>query len=110
MKLRALYRTGSWLRRLRVSEPELREAVADAAASALQEEIERVAGVSAFTAKRDGRHIVGSASAEDAAREFGTLEQAATPWLAPVLPLVREPLRAAGQSAAASVVSSQRKP
>jgi hypothetical protein len=109
MKLHALHRSGLWLRRLRVMDAKLREAVTDAAADALQAEIARVAGVSSFNAKHDGSRIVGSASAEDAAREFGTLSEPATPWLAPVLPLAREPMRAAAQSAAARAVSSQRK-
>ncbi len=109
MKLRTLYRSGFSLRRLRAMDAKLRDAVTDAAADALQEEIAHVAGVSSFNAKQGGRRVVGSGSAEDAAREFGTLAEPATPWLAPILPLAREPMRAAAQSAAARAVSSQRK-
>lgn len=109
MKLRARYRSGLSLRRLRAIDANLQSAVVDAAANILQDEVDRVAGVSSFTAERGGRRVVGSVAAEDAAREFGTLTEPATPWLSPVLPLVREPMRAAAMVAAARALSSQRK-
>lgn len=109
MKLRARYRAGAWLRSLRASDARLRDAVADAAAEAFCNEVERAAGVTPFIAKLGTRRVVGSASAEDAASEFGALDQPPTPWLAPVLPLAREPMRAAARTAAVRAVSSQRK-
>lgn len=42
------------------------------------------------------------------AREFGTLEQNATPWLAPSLPTARSPMRAAAQTAVARALSALR--
>jgi len=109
VKLRTAFRAGVWLRRLRASNADIRDAVADAAAEALRNEVERTAGIAPVIENVGHRRLVGSASAEDAAREFGTLEQTATPWLAPVLPLAREPMRAAALSAAARAVSPQRK-
>lgn len=97
MKLRASF-AGLFTRRLRALEPALREAVADAAANALRNEIERYDGAAISVASQGMRRAVGSNDPADAAREFGTLTQPASPWLAPVLPLALEPMRAAANA------------
>lgn len=104
MKLRAVYSAGRLFRRLRRADAVLREAALDAAADALRGELQRSA--SAITVASQGSHrSVGSADPADATREFGTLTQTPSPWLAPVLPLALEPMRAAVDAAAARAVS-----
>lgn len=95
MKLRGAYSAGRLLRRLRAADSVLREAALDAAAEALRGELARESGSAIVIATQGARRSVGSTDISDAAREFGTLEQAPSPWLAPVLPLALEPMRAA---------------
>ena len=97
---------GRLLRRLRATDTALREAAVDAAAEALRVELQQPGG-NAISVRSEGpRRSVGSSDPVDAAREFGTLEQLPAPWLAPVLPLALEPMRAAANTAAARAVSA----
>jgi hypothetical protein len=96
------------LRLLRSAETRLREAAVDAAAEALRDELLR-RGDSAVAITAQGmRRTVGSADPADAAREFGTLERSPSPWLAPVLPLALEPMRAAADASAARALSRRK--
>ena len=54
------------------------------------------------------RQIVGASDPESIAREFGSLDIEATPWLAPSLPAAQGPMRAAIATAAARAISSLR--
>lgn len=92
--------------RFRKAEPALREAVLDAAAEALHRELQYVGAPETEISTLGPQRFVGSSNVADAAREFGTLEQNPSPWLAPVLPLALEPMRAAATRAAARAVSS----
>lgn len=95
MKLRTVFSAGRTLRRLRSADKQLREAAVDAAADALHGSLTR-AGESAVTVRAtDIRLAIGSQDPADAVREFGTLNQSPSPWLAPALPLALEPMRAA---------------
>lgn len=107
MKLRAVLSSAAFARRLRAADSMLHEAVVTAAAEALRGELEGAAGStsSLFVTPHGVRRVVGSSDPADAAREFGTPEQAPSPWLAPVLPLALEPMRAAADAAAARAVS-----
>ncbi len=98
MKLRVRNRPGAAWPRLRARDAVLKQAVVDAASEALRDELHRHANVAVAVADHGERRAVGSADPVAAAREFGTLEQPASPWLAPLLPLVREPMRAAADS------------
>lgn len=106
MRLRVIHSSGRLLQRLRGVDSALREAAIDAAAEALREELQREHTNPIFVAPQGSRREVGSPDAADAAREFGTLEQTPLPWLAPVLPLALEPMRAAVDAAAARAVSA----
>ncbi|MBY0531546.1 MAG: hypothetical protein K2P86_06200 [Xanthobacteraceae bacterium] len=106
MKLRAIHSPGRLLRRLRSADAALREAALDAAAEALRGELERNGENMVFVQPQGLRRSVGSADPADAVREFGTPEQMPIPWLASVLPLALEPMRAAVNTAAARAVSS----
>lgn len=108
MKLRARFLPGQIAKRLQGAERVLREAVPEAAAQALHGELRKGAKVLTLKAQ-DTRRFVGSSDLEDIAREFGTLEKSPSPWLAPVLPLARGPMRAAVTRAAARAISSLRK-
>ncbi len=105
MRLRSIYKSGAWLRRLRAQDQSLKHAIADTAAEALRDEVARNANLSLSITAEGAKRFVGSVRAEDAAREFGTLEQSASPWLAPVLPLARGPMRAAVQGTVARALS-----
>lgn len=105
MKLRAVT-VSRFLGRFRKAEPALREAVLDAAAEALLHELQYAGALETEISKHGSKRFVGSGNAADAEREFGTLEQNSSPWLAPVLPLALEPMRAAATRAAARAVSS----
>lgn len=105
MRLRA-HTASRFLERFRKAEPTLREAVLDAAADALLRELQDAGAEESGMLKQGSQRFVGSRSAADAAREFGTLEQNPSPWLAPALPLALEPMRAAATRAAARAVSS----
>ncbi|MBX3519041.1 MAG: hypothetical protein KF835_03380 [Xanthobacteraceae bacterium] len=103
MKLRAV-QSVFFTKRLRATETLLAEAAVDAASEALRAEAApEVTQLS--IEKRGTRRMVGSNDPADAAREFGTLTQPPSPWLAPVLPLALEPMRAAATAAAARAVS-----
>jgi hypothetical protein len=104
VKLRALHRT-SFARRLRAEDSALREAALDAAAEALRGELQSRTGTNIALRPHGPRRVVGTSDADAAAREFGTLEQLPDPWLAPVLPLALEPMRAAANAAAARAIS-----
>jgi hypothetical protein len=95
VRLYTIYRNGGWSRRLRAKDSTLRDAVTGAAAQALRDEIARRGDASVSIAADGARRSVGSVNPEDITREFGTLEQSPSPWLAPVLPPAREPMRAA---------------
>jgi hypothetical protein len=105
MKLRAVHTSGRLLRRLRAVDSALRKAALDAAAEALRRELARESGNVIAVGSQGSRRSVGSSDPADATRELGTLEQAPSPWLAPVLPLALEPMRAAAQTAAARAFS-----
>jgi hypothetical protein len=109
VKLRVIHSSGKLLRRLRAADTRLREAAADAAAEALRTELEHSSGNAISVRPRGPHRAVGSSDAGLAAREFGTLEQSPSPWLAPVLPLALEPMRAAANAAAARAVSTFQK-
>jgi hypothetical protein len=84
------------------------ESAAAAASDALTQELERVrAGEGLPPLARDGvarrRRIVARDPAS-VARELGTLDQPPAPWLAPVLPGARRPMRAAAQAQARAAV------
>lgn len=85
MKLRAVT-VSRFLGRFRKAEPALREAVLDAAAEALLHELQYAGALETEISKHGSKRFVGSGNAADAEREFGTLEQNSSPWLAPVLP------------------------
>ena len=73
---------------------------AQAAADTLVTEINQTRGannppVSVEQKGEGARRMISVSDAESIAREFGTLEQDATPWLAPALPVARNPMRAA---------------
>jgi hypothetical protein len=55
------------------------------------------------------RQIVGASDPESIAREFGSLDTEAAPWLAPSLPAAQGPMRAAIATAAARAISSLRR-
>jgi hypothetical protein len=106
MKLRAIHSSGRLLRRLRIGDHAVREAAVDAAADVLRAELQRESGNAISVEPRGSRRAVGSYDADLAAQEFGTIEQTPSPWLAPVLPLALEPMRAAANAAAARAVSA----
>ncbi len=88
--------------------------VAEAASTALVKEIERNQDPEASFSpvaqmlKQNTRAV--SVSDPDAIeREFGTLDKDPSPWLAPVLPAARGPMRAAAINAAVRAISSTRK-
>ncbi len=101
MRLRAVYSPGRLLRRLRAADAALREAAADAAADALKDELQHAGGSAVSVQPRGARRAVGSNDPRDAAREFGTLTQIPSPWLAPALPTALEPMRAAVEATVA---------
>jgi hypothetical protein len=109
MKLRARFSPGRLLRRLRFADSTLRESVNDAAAHALRGELQRRSDSEIAVVPRGAGMAVGSSNPADYAREFGTLDQTPVPWLAPVLPLALEPMRAAANHAAARAVSQSGK-
>lgn len=98
MKLRSVFGSTAFSRRSRGADAALREAVTDAAAGALRGELAGHDGAKITVSSIGARRIVGSSDPADAAREFGTLKQPASPWLAPVLPLAFEPMRAAARA------------
>lgn len=106
MKLRVIHSSGRLLQRLRGADSALREAATDAGAEALRTELQREHTNPILVVPQGSRRTVGSPNTADAAREFGTLTQMPTPWLAPVLPLALEPMRAAVDAAAARAVSA----
>jgi hypothetical protein len=87
----------------------------DAVADVLAVELARVRegeGLHAALVRErsEGRRLVGANDPESIAREFGTLDQAPMPWLAPNLPAVRAsaPMRAATSKLAARALSRHR--
>ena len=98
MKLHGVYAPSRLLRRLRTADSMLRDAALDASAEALRSELAAGNENVVVVGSRQSRRSVGSSDPSGAAREFGTLEQAPSPWLAPVLPLALEPMRAAARA------------
>lgn len=101
-------------RRLRQLSRIVAEAASAAATNALAREVERsndAGGISAplLRAQIGTRDFVGMNEPEAVERELGTLTQDATPWLAPVLPAARGPMRAAAVSAAARALTLRKK-
>ncbi len=85
---------------------------AEAAADALANELERskeTEGISAPLIREQAasRHSIGVNGAEAIDRELGTLTQEPSPWLAPVLPAARGPMRAAAQAAVSRAISTR---
>ena len=86
----------------------------EAAADALARELARVRESEGLSAPllRTGtprRRRVGSNDPESLGRELGSPLRAPAPWLTPVLPGARSPMRAAAQNAVARAISSLRK-
>jgi hypothetical protein len=78
---------------------------ADAASAVLRMEVERVIERENISApvrvdRMPSARRVAVSGAAAAEREFGTLETEPAPWLAPVLPAARGPMRAAARNAA----------
>lgn len=76
------------------------QAAGMAAADALSVEIERTKEVDAISAplirmRSGNRHSIGIEDAAAVERELGSLTNEPSPWLAPVLPAARGPMRAA---------------
>jgi hypothetical protein len=91
----------------------LAPAVLDAAADALAKELEharRSEGLHApLLREGDARgRSVGANDPDSIAREFGSPTEPPAPWLAPVLPAARAPLRAAVFQAVARALSRRR--
>ncbi len=107
MRLRSVFAAGGFARQLRNADSALREAAVAAAADALQSELQRSSGAGVSIVASGARRLVGSANAGDANREFGTLTQSPSPWLAPVLPLALEPMRAAANARVREVFAAQ---
>jgi hypothetical protein len=82
---------------------------AAAAADALHHELERVRERDGLPPlARDGaarRRRIVAADPASVARELGTFDQAPAPWLAPVLPGARRPMRAAAAARVRDVVA-----
>lgn len=95
MKLRVLLSQNVLIRKLRNKNAVLREAAATAVASALRTELQRNTSAAVSISATGTSLSVGSTDARDAEREFGSLTETPSPWLAPVLPLALEPMRAA---------------
>lgn len=109
MRLRAVHRTGGLFRRLRAIDTRLREAAVNAASETLRDELARESGKEIVVVMQTPLRAVGSLDPQDAEREFGTLDQPPSPWLAPVLRTALEPMRAAANNAVARAVSAKHK-
>lgn len=101
------------LRQLRRRGRTAAQAASAAAAEALVQTLDRAKdtqGISAplLQTQRGNRYSVGIADTEAIGRELGTLHNEANPWLAPVLPAARGPMRAAAASAATRAISSRK--
>jgi hypothetical protein len=86
---------------------------AQAATNALATAIDETRRANGLTAPPEqqgegARRSIGVSDPASIAREFGTLEQDANPWLAPSLPTARSPMRAAAQAAVARALSAFR--
>jgi hypothetical protein len=90
----------SLARRFEVLGDSLVEPALKAASDALAREVERARDAEGLSGpllrERSARRVsLGVADPVAVARELGTLDQAPAPWLAPVLPAARGPMRAA---------------
>lgn len=94
MKLRAKI-AAPFVARFRVIANALAKPAAHAAAGALAGELQSHTPHVRVLARNGARNLVGSPLADDAAREFGTLDKNPQPWLAPSLPRSLGPMRAA---------------
>ena len=82
------------------------DAVADAFADELDHAREREGLSTPLVRSGDARRRhVGANDPESLARELGSPGRAPAPWLAPVLPAVRVPMRAAARTAVARALS-----
>jgi hypothetical protein len=114
MKLRAsVSGFESVLRSLRRQGHLAAQAASTAAADTFVQELEGAkdgAGISApLMREQSGNlHSIGVDDPEAINRELGTLNVEPTPWLAPVLPAARGPMRAAAVAAAARAISSRK--
>lgn len=85
----------------------------EAAADALAHELERARQREGLSAplSRTGtprRRRVGAADPESLGRELGSPVRAPAPWLTPVLPGARSPMRAAARNAVARAISRRK--
>ena len=85
----------------------------EAAADALARELARARESEGLSAPliRGGtarRRKVGASDSESLGRELGSPLRAPAPWLTPVLPGARSPMRAAARTAVARAISSRR--
>ena len=114
MKLRVQVRGLDLGRRLaRIAEAAVASAI-EAAADALAGELARARDSDGLSAPllRGGtprRRKIGANDSESLGRELGSPLRAPAPWLTPVLPGARSPMRAAAQNAVARAISSRRK-
>ncbi len=115
MKVRAQIRglDGLGRRLAQIAEAAAAPAV-EAAADALARELARARESEGLSAPllRTGtprRRRVGSNDPESLGRELGSPVRAPAPWLTPVLPGARSPMRAAARNAVARAISSLRK-
>jgi len=114
MKVRAQIRGLDLSRRLaRIAEAAVAPAI-EAAADALERELARAREREGLSAPllRSGtsrRRRVGATDPESLGRELGSPVRAPAPWLTPVLPGARSPMRAAARTAVARAISSRRK-
>ena len=105
---------GALARQLKRIGAALEATALDAAAEALAEELAQARRQAALDAplvraRRPGRRTIGAPDTESATREFGTPSEPPAPWLAPVLPAARGPMRAAVRNAAARALSRLRR-
>jgi hypothetical protein len=85
------------------------EAATDALASTVAQSRQEQALDPALIPSGEGpRRLLGASDRESIARELGSLDFEATPWLAPSLPAARGPMRAAVHAAVARAISSLR--
>lgn len=111
MKLSADIVSGGLRKRLERLLAGLEPAALDAVADALAAELANARGREALHAPlvrgaNARRRSVGANDPDSIAREFGSPTEPPAPWLAPVLPAARAPMRAAALKAVARALSS----
>lgn len=115
MKLAAHLAAGPLGRRFARLQGEIENAALDAASDALAAEMTAARGREALHApllrSADARRrLVGAGDADSVTRELGSPSEPPAPWLAPVLPAARAPMRAAVLRAVARALSRSRSP